>query len=59
VVFYVASARSEDLAYLRALVEAGRLRAAIDRTYPLEEAREAVRYATSGQGRAKVVITVG
>lgn len=59
VVFYVASVRHEDLAYLKELIDAGQLRPVIDRTYPLEEGREAVRYAMSGQGRAKVVITVG
>jgi NADPH:quinone reductase-like Zn-dependent oxidoreductase len=58
VVIYVASTRREDLAYLKELVEDGQLRPAIDRTYPLAEAREAVRYAMSGQGRGKVVITV-
>jgi NADPH:quinone reductase-like Zn-dependent oxidoreductase len=58
VVFYIASARREDLAYLKELVEAGQLRPVVDRTYPLEEGREAVRYAMSGQARAKVVIAV-
>jgi NADPH:quinone reductase-like Zn-dependent oxidoreductase len=58
VVTYIASIRREDLAYLKELIEAGQLRPVIDRTYPLEEAREAVRYAMSGQGRAKVVITM-
>jgi NADPH:quinone reductase-like Zn-dependent oxidoreductase len=29
----------------------------IDRTYPLSEAREAVRYVGTGQARGKVVIT--
>lgn len=58
VVFYVASMRRDDLAYLKDLIEAGLLRPAIDRTYPLDEGREAVRYAMSGQARAKVVITV-
>jgi NADPH:quinone reductase-like Zn-dependent oxidoreductase len=58
VVFYIASARREDLAYLKELIEAGQLRPAIDRTYTLEEGREAVRYAMSGQARAKVVITM-
>jgi NADPH:quinone reductase-like Zn-dependent oxidoreductase len=58
VVFYIASTRREDLAYLKELIEAGQLRPVIDRTYPLGEAREAVRYAMSGQGRAKVVITM-
>jgi NADPH:quinone reductase-like Zn-dependent oxidoreductase len=58
VVFYVASIRRDDLADLKDLIEAGSLRPVIDRTYPLDEGREAVRYAMSGQGRAKVVITV-
>ena len=58
VVFYIAAIRREDLAYLKELIEAGSLRPVIDRTYPLDEGREAVRYAMSGQGRAKVVITV-
>jgi len=58
VVFYIASTRREDLAYLKELIEAGQLRPVVDRTYTLEEGREAVRYAMSGQARAKVVITV-
>ena len=58
VVFYIASTRREDLAYLKELIEAGQLRPVIDRTYPLKEGREAVRYAMTGQARAKVVIVV-
>jgi NADPH:quinone reductase-like Zn-dependent oxidoreductase len=58
VVFYITAGRRDDLAYLKELIEAGKLRPVIDRTYPLEEAREAVRYTMSGHGRAKVVITV-
>jgi len=57
VVTYVASARREDLAYIKDLIDAERVHPVIDRTYTLEEAREAVRYAMSGQARAKVVIT--
>ena len=55
--FYIAQTVPEDLVYLRDLVESGKLRPAIDRTYPLSEAREAVRYVGTGQARAKVVIT--
>jgi NADPH:quinone reductase-like Zn-dependent oxidoreductase len=55
--FYVAQTNLEDLAYLKDLIEAGKLRPMIDRTYPLSEAREAVRYVGTGQARAKVVIT--
>ena len=43
-------------ALLKELVESGKIRPAIDRTVPLADAREAVRYAMGGQGRAKVVI---
>jgi NADPH:quinone reductase-like Zn-dependent oxidoreductase len=59
VVFFVTSPRRDDLASLANLIEAGRLRPVIDRTYPLADAPEAVRYAMSGQARAKVVITMG
>jgi NADPH:quinone reductase-like Zn-dependent oxidoreductase len=57
VTFFVAQDSLDDLAYLCDLVDAGRLRPAIDRTYPLVEGREAVRYVGTGQARAKVVIT--
>jgi hypothetical protein len=59
VVTYIGSTRREDLSYLKQLIEAGQLRPAIDRTYPLAEAGESVRYTMGGQGRAKVVITMG
>jgi NADPH:quinone reductase-like Zn-dependent oxidoreductase len=55
--FFVAQPGLDDLVYLKDLIEAGKLRPAIDRTYPLSEGREAVRYVGTGQARAKVVIT--
>ncbi len=58
VTFYVAKTSLDDLAYLRDLVEAGKLRPAIDRAYPFAESAEAVRYVGTGQARAKVVITM-
>ena len=51
------TATVDDLTYLKGLVESGKLRPVIDRTYPLSEAREAVRYVGTGQARGKVVIT--
>ena len=57
VTFYVAQTNLDDLVYLKDLIESGKLRPVIDRTYPLSEAREAVRYVGTGQARAKVVIT--
>ena len=57
VTFYVAQAGIDDLAYLTELIAAGKLRPVIDRTYPLSDGREAVRYLGTGKARAKVVIT--
>jgi NADPH:quinone reductase-like Zn-dependent oxidoreductase len=57
VTFYIAQTDLDDLVYLKDLIEAGKLRPVIDRTYPLSEGREAVRYVGTGQARAKVVIT--
>ncbi|TMG33821.1 MAG: NAD(P)-dependent alcohol dehydrogenase [Chloroflexi bacterium] len=58
VVMYISTTSRADLAVLRELIEAGKLRPVIDRTFPLTEAAEAVRYVGSGQARAKVVITI-
>ena len=40
------------------LIEAGKVCPAIDRTCPLSEGTQAVRYVGSSQARAKVVITM-
>ena len=58
IVFFVAKASLDDLIVLKDLIEAGKVCPAIDRTYPLSDAAEAVRYVGSGQARAKVVITM-
>ena len=48
----------EDLQVLKDLIEAGKLTPVIDRTYPLRETPEALRYLEQGHARGKVVITV-
>ena len=47
-----------DLAILRDLMAAGKLIPVIDRTYPLSEVPEAIRYLEEGHARGKVVITL-
>jgi len=48
----------DDLAFLRELLDAGKVIPVIDRRYPLSEAIEAVRYLGTGHARGKVVITM-
>jgi NADPH:quinone reductase-like Zn-dependent oxidoreductase len=50
--------RKEDLLALAELIEAGKVTPVLDRTYPLIEAAEAIRYLERGHPRGKVVITV-
>ena len=48
----------DDLAVVLGHIEAGRVRPLIDRTYPLEQSADALRYVGQGHSRGKVVITI-
>jgi NADPH:quinone reductase-like Zn-dependent oxidoreductase len=55
---FISSENHEDLIVLKELIESGKLTPVIDRTYPLSEAPEAIRYLEEGHARGKVVIAV-
>jgi len=55
---FVSSENHEDMIVLKDLIESGKLTPVIDRTYPLSETPEAIRYLEQGHARGKVLITV-
>jgi NADPH:quinone reductase-like Zn-dependent oxidoreductase len=54
----IGKANAEDLVVLTGLIEAGEVTPVIDRTYPLAEVPEALRYLHEGHARGKVVVAV-
>ena len=55
---FMAKNSKDDLLVLKELIEAGKVKPVIDRTYPLSETAAAIRYLEEGHARGKVVITV-
>jgi NADPH:quinone reductase-like Zn-dependent oxidoreductase len=49
----------KNVLFLKQLIDAGKYRAVIDRSYPLEQVVEATRYVESQQKTGNVVLTVG
>jgi NADPH:quinone reductase-like Zn-dependent oxidoreductase len=50
--------RRDDLAAIVGRIDAGKVTPVVERSYPLSEAREAIRHVEKGHARGKVVITV-
>jgi 2-desacetyl-2-hydroxyethyl bacteriochlorophyllide A dehydrogenase len=48
---------AEDLLYIKELIETGKVKPVIDKTYPMSETRQAFRYLEEEHARGKVVIT--
>ena len=55
---FISAEKYEDMLELKDFIEAGTVRPVIDRTFPLSEVPEAIRYLRDGRARGKVVITV-
>jgi NADPH:quinone reductase-like Zn-dependent oxidoreductase len=55
---FVSSENHEDMLVLAELTESGKLAPVIDRTYPLAEVPEAIRYLAEGHAQGKIVVTV-
>jgi len=58
VIWAFAGARAEDLDFVRSLIEAGTIRAVIDRSYPLEQMADAHAYVETGRKKGSVAITI-
>jgi NADPH:quinone reductase-like Zn-dependent oxidoreductase len=55
---FMAKITQGDLAAMKALIESSKVKPAIDRCYPLQDAADALRYLGQGHARGKVVITM-
>jgi NADPH:quinone reductase-like Zn-dependent oxidoreductase len=58
VLFPIPRLTQKDVVFLKDLIEAGKYRAVIDRTYPMEQVVDATRYVETEQKTGNVVLTV-
>lgn len=58
VVMFVAAINTADLAALMELIQAKKVTPVVDKSYPLSQVPEAIRYLEEGHPRGKIVITI-
>jgi NADPH:quinone reductase-like Zn-dependent oxidoreductase len=56
--FFIAKLTREDLQVMRELIESGKVTPVVERTYPLSETADALRYLGEGHAQGKIVITM-
>ncbi|HEY2713480.1 MAG TPA: NAD(P)-dependent alcohol dehydrogenase [Chthoniobacterales bacterium] len=57
-VMFIAQLKKEDLTLLSDLMQSGKVRPVVDRTFKLDQAAEAMRYLEKGHARGKVIVAV-
>jgi hypothetical protein len=55
---YISKEREQDLQELRTLLESGTITPVVDRTFPLDQVPDAIRYLRDGRAGGKIVITI-
>ena len=58
VVFFIAKFTREDMLVLKDLLETGKVKPFVERTYPMLQVAEAMRYLGSGHVQGKLVVTI-
>jgi NADPH:quinone reductase-like Zn-dependent oxidoreductase len=58
VTFFISKEGAEDLLTLKEMIEAGKIRPVVEKTYPLDQVPEAMTYLGTGHVQGKLVITI-